>query len=144
MADRDDAEFPCRGEAQALTWRDVGKDEIRVLSEEGARTKSGRWRIIPISAGADDALRELKGDRSVLPAVSPTSLSRAFVRTLHRAEVPGSLHCLRHTYCSHLVMAGVPLRTVQVLAGHASYHTTERYAHLAPGHLREMTRGLHL
>jgi site-specific recombinase XerD len=32
-------------------------------------------------------------------------------------------------------MAGVPLRTVQVLAGHADIKTTERYAHLAPDYL---------
>lgn len=133
-----------RGEAQSLLWRDVGQDEIRVLSEEGARTKSGKWRIIPVTMGAETALRELKGERTVLPLVAPTSLSRAFDRTLKKVDIPGSLHCLRHTYCSHLVMTGVPLRTVQVLAGHASYTTTERYAHLAPGHLQEMTRNLNL
>ena len=33
-------------------------------------------------------------------------------------------------------MAGVPLRTVQVLMGHASFKTTERYAHLGEDHLR--------
>jgi hypothetical protein len=41
-------------------------------------------------------------------------------------------HVCRHTFCSHLVMRGVPLRVVQVLAGHTSYKTTERYAHLTP------------
>ncbi|MGB1305909.1 hypothetical protein [Pseudoalteromonas marina] len=39
---------------------------------------------------------------------------------------------------------GVPLRTVQVLAGHASVATTERYAHLAPGYLRNSVAGLNL
>ena len=133
-----------RGEAQNLNWKDVGKEEIRVLSREDARTKSGKWRIVPVSEGAQEALGGLQGGRRVLPEVAPTSLSRAFERTLHRAEIPGSLHCLRHTYCSHLAMAGVPLRTVQVLAGHSSYKTTERYAHLAPGHLREAVAGLRI
>lgn len=31
------------------------------------------------------------------------------------------------------VRAGVPLRTVQLYAGHAHYTTTEGYAYLAPG-----------
>ena len=48
------------------------------------------------------------------------------------AGVGGTLHRLRHTFCAHLVMAGVPLRRVQLLAGHADYKTTEMYAHLAP------------
>jgi site-specific recombinase XerD len=80
----------------------------------------------------------------VLPRVRQERLSRAFDRTLRRADLDGSIHCLRHIYCSHLVSAGVPLRTVQVLAGHASFTTTERYAHLAPGHLREAVKVLDL
>lgn len=133
-----------RGEALKLTWRDVGKDEIRILSDRDARTKSGKWRAIPVSAGAAEALEGLGGETSVLPRVRPESLTRAFDRTARRAGLDGSVHCLRHTYCSHLVQAGVPLRTVQVLAGHASYRTTERYAHLAPGHLQEAVTGLRL
>ncbi|MEA9565120.1 tyrosine-type recombinase/integrase [Xanthomonas sp. WHRI 8932A] len=31
----------------------------------------------------------------------------------------GSLHRLRHTFCAHMVIAGEPLRWVQILAGHA-------------------------
>jgi integrase len=133
-----------RGEAMGLDWRQVGTDEIRIVSTEEARTKSGKWRLVPLSDGARAALDELHGHRLVLPRVRPESLSRAFDRTTRRAHLDGSIHCLRHTYCSHLVMQGVPLRTVQVLAGHASYRTTERYAHLAPGHLQDAVRGLDL
>ncbi|MFT3927463.1 MAG: site-specific integrase [Myxococcales bacterium] len=45
----------------------------------------------------------------------------------------GELHILRHTFCSHLAMKGVPAITVQHLAGHKSLTTTLRYMHLAPG-----------
>ena len=130
-----------RGEALHLRWADVGREEIRILSDAQQRTKSGHWRAIPISDGAGTALEELRAETDwVLPRMRPESLSRAFDRTAERAEVGGHLHCLRHTYVSHLVQAGVPLRTVQVLAGHASYKTTERYAHLAPGNLQEAVR----
>ena len=46
-------------------------------------------------------------------------------------------HDLRHTFASNLVMAGVDIRTVQVLLGHKRIEVTMRYAHLSPAHLRE-------
>jgi hypothetical protein len=43
-------------------------------------------------------------------------------------------HCLRHTFASRLVMAGVDIRTVQELPGHKTIAMTARYSHLAPKH----------
>lgn len=44
----------------------------------------------------------------------------------------GRIHDFRHTFCSHLVEAGVDLQTVKDLAGHQSISTTEKYTHSRP------------
>jgi len=45
------------------------------------------------------------------------------------------IHSLRHTFASHLVMAGVDLPTVKRLMGHSDIKTTMIYSHLADEHV---------
>lgn len=127
-----------RGEAlmQRRDW--VGDDYLRVLSTGEERTKSGKWREIPLFPGALEGLQALDallGDRDhVLPRVTPPSLSRAAAKCIARAELPGSIHTLRHTFGSHLAKdPAVPPRTIQEWMGHASITTTEIYLHVRRG-----------
>lgn len=76
--------------------------------------------------------------------MNPMSLTQAFKRTLARAGLDGSLHCLRHTFAAHLVMKGVDLYTVKELLGHASIVTTQIYAHLSDEHKQKAVEGLEL
>lgn len=134
-----------RKEGVMLEKKWVGREELKILSSEDNRTKSGKWRVIPKSDGAAQALEELKGDgKYVLPRMTLPSLSREAARDIMAAGLDGSLHTFRHTYISHLVRAGIPLRTVQIYAGHAHYSTTEGYAYLAPGSAPEAVMRLSL
>jgi integrase len=41
-------------------------------------------------------------------------------------------HDLRHTFGTQMAAAGMPMRTLQELMGHADIATTQRYADYAP------------
>jgi site-specific recombinase XerD len=63
---------------------------------------------------------------------------RWFERAIAEAKIRHfTWHCLRYTFASRWVMAGVDLSTLKDLMGHGSISMTDRYAHLAPKHYRD-------
>jgi integrase/recombinase XerD len=52
-------------------------------------------------------------------------------------------HMLRHTFATDLLKAGMNLRTLQMLLGHADLQTTEIYTHVAPERLKEVIEKFH-
>jgi site-specific recombinase XerD len=71
---------------------------------------------------------------------------RVFDRAKERAGVQHGrgIHCLRHSFATHLMEAGVPLPVIQRLMGHASLSTTAKYLHVTGQHLGTIQSPLEL
>ena len=135
-----------RDELIHLTWADVDfkNKVVSVQAKDGWHPKDYETRHIPLTARLAEVLREIpKGDDTHVfkngggSPLDADVLSHDFLRLVRACGIKNtSVHTLRHTFASHLVMNSVDLYTVQKLLGHSSIKTTEIYAHLAPDYLR--------
>ena len=136
-----------RDELLHLTWGDINIERkvLTVQAKDGWRPKDFEVRHIPLNAGALKALQEVRRghepkdwvfrDKNGQPYAADF-LTHRFKKFLRKLKIEGSLHSLRHTFASHLIMRGADLYSVSKLLGHASIKTTEIYAHLAPDYLK--------
>lgn len=143
-----------QGELRRLAWDTVDLVAGRLVVREAAwkgvvgTPKGGRSREIPLSPEAVSTLkahRHLRGPLVFCTEAGGMLTVGEMKRPLWRACRRAGLrrigwHVLRHSFASHLVMRGVPLKTVQELLGHSDIRTTMRYAHLAPEVKHEAVR----
>jgi len=71
--------------------------------------------------------------------ISPTTIQKAVAGAVRKAGIVkhASVHTLRHSFATHLLMNGVNIREVQDLLGHNNVETTMIYTHV----MRDMTKG---
>ena len=116
--------------------------------------KGAKERLLPIHPKAVDAVRiyleeareevvNRRSDRAVFLNRRGERLTRqGFWLILRgyarRAGLNGKItpHTLRHSFATHLLRRGAPLRYVQELLGHVSITTTQVYTHLTSEHVR--------
>jgi len=140
------------GEALGLRHEDIAaaEREIRVvprLNANGARTKSGTMRTIPVSGelvrlyadylhheygelDSDYVFVNLWGRPHGHPLTYP-AVYDLVGRLRQQTGIDFSPHWCRHTAATRMLGAGIPVETVSALLGHASVTTTlATYGHL--------------
>ncbi len=140
----------CRkGEILSLKWDNIDLKHGFIRLEH---TKNGDKRNIPISDDLKALLQGITRRIDILYVFFDSvtgnpyqDVKRSFNTALRRAKIYDfKFHDLRHTFASHLVMAGVDITTVSRLLGHKSLTMTLRYAHLAPDHLSKAVNMINL
>lgn len=136
-----------RGEASALLWTDVdfAARVIRIESRDGFETKSARGRTVPLYAALAEILRAAPRRSEYVLGVrfgdppDDSTLSRRWRELVARLRADGmdippvTYHGLRHSFATWLATeAGLNLRALQAILGHANIQTTMIYAHVQP------------
>jgi integrase/recombinase XerD len=127
-------------EAVRLQLSDIDSSRM-VIRIRGGKGDKDRYTIL-----TQALLRELRaywklerppewlfpGESSKLPLVRETA-GKIFVAAKKRAGITkeGGIHTLRYCFATHMIEQGVPVRTVQVLLGHSSMRSTNRYIQMA-------------
>jgi integrase len=131
-----------------LRWEQVDLDNGNLLipAEE---TKSKRDLKLPLAPEAEELWRnQTRHPESDFVFCKANGepykyIYKGFREAIKKAGIKDcTLHTLRHTMGSHLVMAGVDLATVKELLGHRDIQTPMRYAHLAQDQKRQAIRKL--
>jgi integrase/recombinase XerD len=140
-------------EVVSLKVSDIDSDRMLLRVEQG---KGSRDRYALLSPALVDHLRDwwrfanhegqmFKGSW-LFPGLNPIDhmtarhLSRVCKQTANAASIEKnvSMHTLRHSFATHLLEAGVDIRVIQVLLGHAQLSTTARYTQIATDLLRQV------
>ncbi|MCX6726085.1 MAG: tyrosine-type recombinase/integrase [Candidatus Shapirobacteria bacterium] len=77
--------------------------------------------------------------------LTPRSIQRLVKKYVRKARIPvdATVHTLRHSFATDLLMAGADIRSVQELLGHKNISTTQIYTHVTNRQLRDVHEAFH-
>ena len=115
------------------------KDRYTLLSERLLSELRSYWRQYRPEKWLFDG--QVRGNH--LPR---QTAARAYYGMKERAGIVRGhgIHTLRHSFATHLLEAGVDLRTIQILLGHKSFSTTLKYLHVTNKRIQETQSPLDL
>jgi integrase len=138
------------GETKMLKWDDLGADGTVHIRMENAKSKKSRY--VPLNSMALSVLCDLSKIRvsenpHIFRGVKQGSYigspQKLFSTAKARAGIEDAcIHTLRHTFATLSIEAGTDLYVVQSQLGHASYKTTQRYAHISPQRIKTATENV--
>lgn len=138
-----------RAEASQLNWGDIDLQGSRIIVRLG---KGGQGRAVPLHPILREKLllhrQFCNGGAAVFQhsdgtRLAPSGITDTFKNNVQPATDPiVTPHPLRHTFATHLLDSGVDLRVIQVLMGHKSIASTQRYVKVGVRHLQEAIRAL--
>lgn len=86
--------------------------------------------------------KENSGEKMRLTARTVQRIVKKYVR-LARLPVDATVHTLRHSFATDLLINGADLRSVQEMLGHKNISTTQIYTHITNKQLREVHEAFH-
>lgn len=119
-------------EACHLCWKNIRIPSAEVLIL--GKGQKERWVVLPQKAM--EAITALPRLSTSIWGPHGLTERKAYdwIRKLGKEaglRTPLHPHALRHSYATHLITAGMNLRTLQELMGHSSLTSTEKYLHLS-------------
>jgi len=128
-----------RSEVINIMLKDIDRSRSIIHILEG---KGRVDRIVPVPAKVFQKIDEYLASYSPVEYLfegqtggrySSESVYRVFKQALHRAGIKKDvgIHCLRHSYATHLHENGLDIKYIQELLGHKSTRTTEIYTHVS-------------
>ncbi|MHC5062274.1 MAG: tyrosine-type recombinase/integrase [Planctomycetota bacterium] len=125
------------GEILQLTPGHIHGQVVRLTPE---MTKTNTGRIVPFGLKTQAVIDKCRRNETDLLFPGPSgkmlksnNVSKMFRKAKIRAALKANFtpHSLRHTFATRKLAAGMTMRNLQMVLGHANLSTTERYAHVA-------------